>query len=115
MPGTIPLYQPDTHVEHKDMCMQVLVSEIPPGLSGLDCNGSEASLLDCTTGDIITGECSVFSSAATDATVLACGNTSAGAIMHAIIHAIAIHWLCMPLVARSHDHLASVTAAAPCR
>ena len=60
---------------------QVLVIDIPPGISGVDCDGTEASLLDCTSTAMfgIQAECSVARSPANDATVLACGAATPGA------------------------------------
>lgn len=61
--------------------LQVLVADIPPGISAVDCDGSETSLLDCTSSNEyeIQSECSVEDSSANDATVIACGTESTGA------------------------------------
>ena len=61
------------------MHAQVLEKDIPPGTSAVDCNGTEASLLDCISSAPfgIQQECSSVGSTK-DATVLACGSTSVG-------------------------------------
>ena len=54
-------------------------ADLPPGTSAVDCDGTEASLLDCLSSAPfgIQQECSRPGSA-NDATVLACGTSSAG-------------------------------------
>ena len=63
------------------------MKEIPPGISAVDCDDTEASLLDCTSTATsgIQGECSVARSSANDATVLACGTADASGA-HPIVH-----------------------------
>lgn len=56
-------------------CFQVLEAMLPVALAAVDCNGTEASLLDCESNNARIGRC--FNS--TDGTVLACGTTAPGA------------------------------------
>lgn len=58
--------------------MQVLDASLPVGLAAVDCTGSEASLLACPSDDAGLLRCAIPDSNATDATVLACGNTTGG-------------------------------------
>ena len=60
--------------------LQVFVADVPPGISAVDGDGTETSLLDCISSNVneIQGECSVPLSTANDATVLACGTASTG-------------------------------------
>jgi len=54
--------------------MQVLVSNLPIGLASVDCNGSETSLLQCSTSDDKIRECGVRGTDLSDALVLACAD-----------------------------------------
>lgn len=63
--------------------LQVLVADLPVSLASVDCNGDETSLLQCTSnGEDLRG-CTVPDTNFTDATVLACANTAAGAPLFA--------------------------------
>eukprot|EP00892_Ulva_mutabilis_P001591 jgi/Ulvmu1/11432/UM076_0006.1 len=54
----------------------VLAGNLPVGLASVDCNGSEASLLECTSSLRDVQDCGIDSTNLTDATVLACGNAA---------------------------------------
>eukprot|EP00892_Ulva_mutabilis_P004968 jgi/Ulvmu1/2843/UM144_0008.1 len=55
---------------------QVLVANLPVGLASVDCNGTETSLLQCTSSQEAIPTCGVPNSQFTDATVLACANSA---------------------------------------
>eukprot|EP00892_Ulva_mutabilis_P012285 jgi/Ulvmu1/9429/UM051_0057.1 len=57
---------------------QVLVSRLPVGLASVDCDGTETSLLQCTSSQTDLRACAMEDTDFTDATVLACGTTAAG-------------------------------------
>lgn len=61
------------------MTVQVLVANLPVGLASVDCDGTEASLLDCTSSTADLQECGIDDTNLTDSTVLTCGNTASGA------------------------------------
>eukprot|EP00892_Ulva_mutabilis_P001478 jgi/Ulvmu1/11330/UM074_0045.1 len=52
---------------------------IPPGLAAVDCEGSEASLLDCPSSQQLLHRCNVPNSNLTDATLLACADVDSPA------------------------------------
>eukprot|EP00892_Ulva_mutabilis_P004965 jgi/Ulvmu1/2840/UM144_0005.1 len=56
---------------------QVLVANLPVGIASVDCNGTETSLLQCTSSQEEIPNCRVSDSEFTDATVLACANSVA--------------------------------------
>ena len=57
------------------MRLQVLAASLPVGLASVDCNGTETSLLDCTSSQDDLQQCGVDNTNLTDATVLTCANT----------------------------------------
>lgn len=59
--------------------LQVLVANLPVGLASVDCEGTEASLLQCTSSTDALRGCTVPDTNFTDATVLACADTAPGA------------------------------------
>eukprot|EP00892_Ulva_mutabilis_P005582 jgi/Ulvmu1/3396/UM016_0012.1 len=54
----------------------VLAANLPVGLASVDCDGDEASLLECTASQNDILSCGIDNINATDATVLACGNAA---------------------------------------
>ena len=60
--------------------MQVLVSNLPIGLASVDCNGSETSLLQCSTSEFQIEFCGVRDTDLSDATVLACADLTGGTL-----------------------------------
>lgn len=62
------------------MCMQVLVATLPVVLASVDCNGTETSLLDCTSSQDDLLQCGIENTNLTDATVLTCANTADSAL-----------------------------------
>ena len=60
--------------------LQVLVASLPVGLASVDCNGTEASLLDCTSSQNDLQQCGIADTNLTDATVLTCANTADSAL-----------------------------------
>jgi len=59
--------------------MQVLVESLPVGLASVDCNGTETSLLECSSSEEDLQQCGIENTNLTKATVLACGNTGPSA------------------------------------
>lgn len=59
--------------------MQVLVASLPVGLTSVNCDGTEMSLLECSVSEDDLKECGIDGTNLTKATVLACGNTGPSA------------------------------------
>lgn len=57
------------------VCLQVLFADIPVALAAVDCDGTEASLLECQNNGRLASRCTNK----TSSTVLACGTTATGA------------------------------------
>lgn len=53
--------------------MQVLVESLPVALASVDCDGTETSLLACSSSEEDLQECGIANTNLTKATVLACG------------------------------------------
>lgn len=68
------------NTENPGCLLQVLVSSLPVGLASVDCSGTETSLLDCTSSRDDIQSCDVPNTNLSDATVLACANSTAGVI-----------------------------------
>lgn len=59
--------------------VQVLPRARPVALANVDCDGTEASLLECSSDDSKVPECGLSGTKAPDNIILACGNTSPSA------------------------------------
>lgn len=69
------------------LCVKpVLVANLPVGIASVDCNGTETSLLQCTSSQSAIQSCGVPGSSFTDATVIACANSNAMASMFTLPH-----------------------------
>ena len=55
--------------------VQVLFEDIPVGLAGVDCTGTEATLEDCQSN----GDAQIFGVCGATSTTLGCSNTTPGA------------------------------------
>lgn len=62
----------------QELQLQVLAAILPVALATVDCNGTETSLLDCSSKPNDVGGCNIAGTNLTDATVLTCSNTTAG-------------------------------------
>lgn len=60
----------------------MLAAELPPGLAGVDCQGNETSLLQCPVDSSLVQFCSITASNASEATVLACGESPPGVLLY---------------------------------
>lgn len=60
--------------------MQVLAASLPVGLASVDCDGTETSLLECSSSEEDLGQCGIANTNLTKATVLACGKTGPSAL-----------------------------------
>lgn len=58
--------------------VQVLVANLPVGLASVDCDGTETSLLQCSSSQKDIPGCRILNQNFTDSTVLACANSSPG-------------------------------------
>lgn len=58
--------------------VQGFESDLPVGLAEVDCDGDEASLLDCTFNRFEIQRCGISGTNMTEATVLACANSASG-------------------------------------
>ena len=72
-------HQHKLHLVSCETALQVLVANLPIGLASVDCNGTETSLLDCTSSPEAIPFCDSGDNY-TAAVVLACSNSTEGAI-----------------------------------
>lgn len=65
--------------------MQVLVANLPVGLASVDCNGTETSLMQCSSSQDDIPGCRILNQNFTDSTVLACANSNNGVLLVVLI------------------------------
>lgn len=89
MQGTEACLQPISAdleiVRRKHTCAQVLVASLPAGLSSVDCNGNETSILQCLSAAPTRELCGIPNSNLTQATVLACASSAEGILFSCIL------------------------------
>lgn len=81
------------------------MASLPVGLASVDCNGTESSLLDCTSSQNDRQACGIEGTNLTDATVLTCANTADSAFT---LELVLDRFICTELESSNHKSVERV-------